>query len=136
MKHRDSCYRNEWKQIPNELKLTTTNRKKLLNILEPLYKKHGWDTTEKNWWYGCATRCSCDYGERYNKILDEYAKEFGYRGHKPTCKLVEDNFVYKPTGFAIQWYKYPLRDSYMNQEITRLEFYEIIKNCMKSIDVG
>lgn len=43
------------------------------------------------------------------------------------------NFVYKPTNFEIQWYKYPLRDSYMNQNITVKEFKEIIKNCKKYI---
>lgn len=43
------------------------------------------------------------------------------------------NFVYKPTNFQIQWYKYPLRDSYMNQNITVKEFKEIIEKCKKSV---
>ena len=43
------------------------------------------------------------------------------------------NFVYKPTNFQIQWYKYPLRDSYMNQDINVEQFKEIIKNCKKSL---
>ena len=45
------------------------------------------------------------------------------------------NFVYKPTNFQIQWYKYPLRDSYMNQDISVEQFKEIIENCKKSISV-
>lgn len=44
------------------------------------------------------------------------------------------NFVYKPTNFEIQWYKYPLRDSYMNQDITVKEFKEIIEQCRKSLN--
>ena len=44
------------------------------------------------------------------------------------------NFVYKPTNFEIQWYKYPLRDSYMNQNITTEQFKDIIKKCKYSID--
>ena len=43
------------------------------------------------------------------------------------------NFVYKPTNFQIQWYKYPLRDSYMNQNITVEQFKRIINDCKKSI---
>ena len=43
------------------------------------------------------------------------------------------NFIYKPTNFEIQWYKYPLRDSYMNQNITVEQFKEIINNCRKSL---
>ena len=43
------------------------------------------------------------------------------------------NFVYKPTNLEIQWYKYPLRDSYMNQNITLDQFKEIIQACRKSI---
>lgn len=28
------------------------------------------------------------------------------------------NFIYKPTGFWIDWYKYPFRDSYMSDNYT------------------
>lgn len=44
----------------------------------------------------------------------------------------EPNFLFKPTGFCIDWYKYPLRDSYMNQDITFEEFKEILEACYKS----
>jgi len=44
----------------------------------------------------------------------------------------EPNFLYKPTGFAIWWYKYPLRASYMNINITLEEFREILDKCYKS----
>jgi hypothetical protein len=53
--------------------------------------------------------------------------------HKPDCKLMVPNFLYKPTGFAIEWYKYPLRDSYMNFEITLDEFTQIIDKCIASL---
>ena len=43
------------------------------------------------------------------------------------------NFVYKPTGYEIDWYKYPFRDSYSNFDITEKEFIEIIENCLKSV---
>lgn len=43
------------------------------------------------------------------------------------------NFVYKPTGFEIQWYKYPLRDAYMNQNISLNDAEKIWKRCIESM---
>ncbi|KEI84177.1 hypothetical protein N493_20075 (plasmid) [Clostridium botulinum B2 433] len=43
------------------------------------------------------------------------------------------NFVYKPTGFEIKWYKYAFRDSYMNQNLTPLQILDIFKKCSESI---
>lgn len=54
--------------------------------------------------------------------------------HDSECKLLAPNFLYKETGFAIQWYKYPLRDSYMNQDITLGEFREIVAKCVESVE--
>lgn len=79
---------------------------------------------------GCAVHCTCDYYERYNKWLDK----IGYpEGHTKKCLLEKPNFLYKPTGFEINWYKYPLRDSYKNQKISLKEFKKIIKDCIKSL---
>jgi len=41
------------------------------------------------------------------------------------------NFVHKPSGFKMSWYKYPLRDSYCNMNITPDEFREIMIECME-----
>ena len=49
------------------------------------------------------------------------------------CSLLRPNFLYKPTGFEINWYKYPLRDAYMNQNIRLHEFVEIISKCIESL---
>ena len=46
----------------------------------------------------------------------------------------QPNFVYKPTGFEIQWYKYPMRDSYMNKNITIEVFVSILVKCFESLD--
>ena len=43
------------------------------------------------------------------------------------------NFLYKPTGFKIHWYKYPFRDSYMNQDLNREEILKIFDKCIHSI---
>ena len=42
------------------------------------------------------------------------------------------NFIFKPTNFTIDWYKYPLRDSYMNQDISFVVFEKILNHCYKS----
>jgi len=43
------------------------------------------------------------------------------------------NFIYKPTGFEIKWYKYAFRDSYMNQELSKAQIIDIFKKCGDSI---
>ena len=53
--------------------------------------------------------------------------------HKEDCLLVKPNFLYKLTGYAIEWYKYFFRDSYSNQNITIEEFEDIVEKCIESI---
>ena len=43
------------------------------------------------------------------------------------------NFLYKPTGLEIRYYKYPLRDAYSNQKLTLKKFKGIIDKCIESI---
>lgn len=45
----------------------------------------------------------------------------------------EPNFVYKPTGYELQWYKYPMRDSYANKNLTLEEFMDILEKCKLSM---
>ena len=43
------------------------------------------------------------------------------------------NFVYKPTGFSISWYKYPMRDAYASDDISDEEFLAILNHCEESL---
>lgn len=43
------------------------------------------------------------------------------------------NFVYKPTGLEISWYKYPMRDAYSNQDVDVETFKTILNNCAASM---
>lgn len=43
------------------------------------------------------------------------------------------NFLYKPTGLEIRWYKYPFRDSYMNQELSADEVLAIFNAVAKHL---
>lgn len=42
------------------------------------------------------------------------------------------NFVYKPLGLTINWYKYPLRDSYSNIELDEVDFESILEHCIEN----
>lgn len=43
------------------------------------------------------------------------------------------NFIFYKTGYQIQWYKYPLRDSYCNKEISFDEFKRMLQECEESL---
>jgi len=74
---------------------------------------------------GCAVHCTCGLDSSF----EEWIKD---KEHKSDCRLIQPNFLYKPTGFQIMWYKYALRDSYMNQDIDLDEFKNILKDCVRS----
>lgn len=126
-KHEDGCYHIQYDSLPDDFsskyKESELWREK---YLKPLYKKFGFDTEGTDWWYGCAVRCTCSYEKKWEKFFDEYS-------HKKDCPIVKPNFLYKPTNFEIKWYKYPLRDSYMNQDISLDEFRKIIDSCIESL---
>lgn len=144
LKHRPECYQIEYKQKVEPLstrlyglqpgsKEYCEAERQAKEALLALYKKHNLEYDEKDPFRGCAVRCSCDYDERLDAVMKKYAALFGCDGHKTDCMLAKDNFHYKPTDFGIQWYKYPLRDSYMNQDISLEEFRRIIDDCIASV---
>ena len=45
-------------------------------------------------------------------------------------EMTKPNFVYKPIQFTIDWYKYPFRDSYMNQNLNDEQIKEIWQKCI------
>ena len=45
----------------------------------------------------------------------------------------EYHFWHKPSGFKLQWYKYPLRDPYVNMDISHEQFLDILRDCINSI---
>lgn len=143
LEHREDCFQKDYEKLNRERKIKyddkvviTKNDKGYgwyIDSLIELYHKHGLDYDEDNIQKGCAVRCSCDYHDRKSNIYKEYASKFGNKGHKDGCKLVLDNFVYKPKGYRLQWYKYPLRDSYANQDLRKDEFKQIVDRCVESL---
>ena len=144
-KHANECYHTKKKKIEKEWAIKKgelkefekfeyfseyglpENERKIYNKeIEELCKSMG-----LSYPHGCAVHCNCDYWERYYNYLNK----IGYpNGCKKECLLMRPNFYYKPNGFEIQWYKYPLRDSYTNKPITLTEFKQIIDKCIESIN--
>jgi len=71
--------------------------------------------------------CTCEYREQ----LDEFFKN---NHHHSDCPIVRPNFFYKPTGYELRWYKYPLRDSYANKALTLEQFKRMIDDCIQSLE--
>ena len=46
----------------------------------------------------------------------------------------EPNFIYKPEGIEISWYKYPMRDAYSSVLLTKDRAKEIFRICRESIN--
>lgn len=83
-----------------------------------------------------------EYGVRYEN--DTFAVRPYYWGAcdcgvyeeedcKETCSLRLPNFHHKPSGYKLDWYKYPLRDSYANKDLSLKEFTAIIDDCIASV---
>lgn len=43
------------------------------------------------------------------------------------------NFVYKPKGIEIRWYKYALRNAYCSHNLSVKEFGEMLEECLRSL---
>jgi len=123
--HSNECYQVEYCKIRSPYEIGIDHDVWVRKYIKPLYQKFGLDTKLKNWWHGCTTVCTCSYKDEWVKFVLE-------NDHNPDCLTVRPNFLYKPTGFAIKWYKYPLRDSYKNQDVSLREFHTIIDDCTAS----
>lgn len=76
---------------------------------------------------GCAVHCTCEYDTKWREFCE------GQGNHDTKCPIVLPNFRFKPTGYEIRWYKYPLRDSYQSHELTLAQFRELIDACISSL---
>jgi hypothetical protein len=72
--------------------------------------------------HGCAVHCTCTHDQ-------EWAEWSTANDHATECPLVLPNFLYRPTGYSLMWYKYPLRDAYANQRLTYKQFDAMLSHC-------
>jgi hypothetical protein len=126
--HSKDCYQTAYQALEDDLEAKGYNEwgkdlKRYQRERKALCERFGitW-----NYGLGCAVHCTCDYRANWEKFASE-------NDHSHDCLLVMPNFHYKPTDYQLKWYKYPLRDSYANQELTVRQFAAMIDACIASI---
>jgi hypothetical protein len=91
------------------------------HIMDDLCARHKLDRR-----FGCAVHCTCDFEQRWASFLEA-------NSHASDCRTITPNFTHKPSGFELQWYKYPLRDSYSNVRLTRKLMRALFAECIASV---
>lgn len=84
-----------------------------------------------NGWDGHAIRGD-GFDASYEWENDTFIVRAYYWG-EDEAKAELPNFVYKPTGLEINWYKYPMRDAYSNQDVSVEDFKQILVKCAESM---
>jgi hypothetical protein len=75
---------------------------------------------------GSAVHCTCDFNKRWTIFRESH-------NHDPRCQIARKSFLFKPSGFWIDWYKYPLRDAHSSSEISLIEFGKVVDQCIASL---
>lgn len=106
----------------------------------PIDRQGGWE--EELYRLSDATGF-CFYGDRIkNSIFEIFPYYWGNctcgmekleKERTEDCMYNKPNFTYFPTNLTISWYKYPLRDAYISQDISLEEFSKIIDACIRSL---
>ncbi len=128
--HDSGCYSSELERLEKSAgvhwreqdeNLSFDERRKIKEgIYQSLTKKHNKPMQ------GCAVHCTC-YVEG---DADDW---FNSNSHSNTCLVATPNFTFKPTGFTLSWYKYPLRDSYSSDELTLDKIKKMMTACILSL---
>lgn len=100
---------------------------------------------EASEWYVLLDLCGLD---TYGCSLDRFSETDGFENSvfsirpylwwEPGDKewetaSVMPNFLFKPTGFEIEWYRYPFKDSWMNRPLTLGQVRHIWRLCIQSV---
>jgi hypothetical protein len=123
-KHTPECFITRLQEFEEELKTEYTPYvdPEFIDLVSTWAKENGYSPG----WEGSAVHCDCGLIDKWNSWSSKH-------DHDPSCPIVRPNFLYKPTGFAIKWYKYPLRDSYSNIKISYRELRKIVQHCLDSL---
>lgn len=121
-KHSNECYQTDYNKLP-DYGYDTHGRACREIDARKLHKKHGipWRGMR-----GIATHCTCGHDKSWRKWSTE-------NHHSVTCCTVLPNFHFKPTGFKLRWYKYPLRDSYSNVKCNLSLLRGMVHECIRSL---
>lgn len=123
--HKPNCFHVKYEKYKEELEkkdITPFGKTKIKydKLMTQFAKENGYTGLE-----GIAVYCDCGVDEEYEKWRETH-------DHKPDCPIVRPNFLYKPTGLIINWYKYINRSMSSNQIIDPKEFRKIIDHCLES----
>lgn len=92
------------------------------------------DITKSDFYGYTASESENPRGGYENDVFAIGPYWWGDEDNKEECEA--PNFLYKPTGFEIRWYKYPFRDSYMTENLTSEQILEIFEKCAESVNRG
>ena len=120
-KHRHDCYQIEYKSIIDQHGYPWRENGVAARLVSELCDRHGLSYPEFS-----AVHCTCDYGDRWEVFSSQ-------NGHKDDCPVVTPNFLFKPSGFRLDWYKYPLRDSYSSEPLTAELIDRMFAECERSM---
>lgn len=125
--HREACYQTEYRKITEAVPWTVGGRvnRKHWELVKALLEKHELPVTKS----GSAVHCTCQH-------QDEWKAWSAENSHTSECAVVQPNFLFKPTGFTLDWYKYPLRDSYSSKPLTKELIDEMFAECERSLREG
>lgn len=73
--------------------------------------------------FGRAVHCTCDYDTRYQAWSDVH-------DHDPACGIARPNFLHKPSGTRVDWYKYIGRGMEVD---LRGDWRTILQECVASL---
>ena len=77
--------------------------------------------------------CRGAYNDEYDVFENDTFVVRPYYWGDDEDEAEKPNFKYKPDGFEIRWYKYPMRDAYSNQDVSVAEFAQILAKCEQSM---
>lgn len=87
--------------------------------------------------YGYVPRWSSDELKKYQNARGGLENDVfiinPYYWGDDEDEMTKPNFIFKETGYELQWYKYPLRDSYANAEVDFDTFVDMLNTCLNSV---
>jgi hypothetical protein len=132
--HDDGCYQVELKAREIEAGVHYSQDSRLPydelralrdTIYDALTEKYGLSR------FGCAVHCTCTRKRRWQEWFD--ANKLGPDGHASDCLLVVPNFLHKPSGLRIDWYKWIGRDTKTSRPVSPAEWRAIFDECVASV---
>jgi hypothetical protein len=128
--HSPECYQTEleaaersvgvhYTQTPSQKMAYEKAEKLRKDIYKRLCKKF-----KRSYPSGCAVHCTCSYEKDWLEFSETH-------GHTKQCAIVLPNFLYKPTGFEVRWYKWIGRS--METRGATPDLGAMLKECMADV---